>query len=87
MIAHATASWAGTQVGMLFIPPSEPWRNDYIESFNSHLRDECLNINLVWYLAHARVVISDWKEEYNLDRPHSSLGSLSPTEYAAACNH
>ena len=87
MIAHATAAWAGAQVGMLFIPPGEPWRNGYIESFNGRLRDECLNINLFWSLAHARVVISDWKEEYNLDRPHSSLGYLTPAAYAAACTH
>ena len=72
---------------MLFIPPGEPWRNGYIESFNGRLRDECLNINLFWSLAHARVVISDWKEEYNLDRPHSSLGYLTPAAYAADCNH
>ena len=87
MIASATADWAGAQVGMLFIPPGEPWRNGYIESFNGRLRDECLNINLFWSLAHARVVISDWKEEYNLDRPHSSLGYLTPTAYAAVCTH
>ena len=87
MIANATAAWAGTQVGLLFIPPGEPWNNGYIESFNSRLRDECLNIHLFWSLAHARVVISDWKEEYNLDRPHSSLGYLTPAAYAAACNH
>lgn len=46
MIANATADWAGQQVGMLYIPPGEPWHNPFIESFNSRLRDECLNINL-----------------------------------------
>jgi putative transposase len=43
MIAAALAEWAGTRTGMLFIPPGEPWRNPFIESFNGRLRDECLN--------------------------------------------
>jgi len=46
MIAAALADWAGTRTGMLFIPPGEPWRNPFIEWFNSRLRDECLIINL-----------------------------------------
>lgn len=67
------------------------WRNQCgglaTSSPSTAARDECQNINLFWSLAHAKVVISDWKEEYNLDRPYSSLGYLSPTEYAAVCNH
>jgi putative transposase len=39
--------------------PGQPWRNGYIESFNSRMRDECLNSNMFWSLAQARVVISD----------------------------
>ena len=42
MIAAALAEWAGTRTGMLFIPPGEPWRNPFIESFNGRLRDELL---------------------------------------------
>jgi transposase InsO family protein len=45
--------------------PSKPSRNGYVESFNSRIRDECLNINSFWSMAQARVVISDWKHEYN----------------------
>jgi transposase InsO family protein len=83
----AMADWAAERVGLAFIPPGQPWRNGYIESFNGRLRDECLNINIFWSLAHARVVISDWKTEYNQHRPHSSLGYLTPASYAAACTH
>lgn len=85
MIAAALAEWAGTRTGMLFIPPGEPWRNPFIESFNGRLRDECLNIHLFWSLTHAKVTIGDWKEEYNHDRPHSSLGYRTPRAYAAIC--
>jgi transposase InsO family protein len=40
------------------IPPGLPWRNGYIESFNGQARDECLDINGFWSLAHARIVIT-----------------------------
>ena len=75
----AMADWAQDRVGLAFIPPGEPWRNGYIESFNGRLRDECLNIELFWSLAHARVTISDWKTEYNHHRRHSALGGKPPT--------
>lgn len=81
----AMADWAGERVGLHFIPPGEPWKNGYVESFNSRIRDECLNINMFWSLARARVVISDWKADYDHRRRHSSLGYQAPAVYAAAC--
>lgn len=86
-ISEAMAHWAGQTTCLSYIPPGEPWRNGYIESFNSRLRDECLNINSFYSLLHARVIISDWKTEYNTTRRHSALGYLSPTEYARTCTH
>jgi putative transposase len=83
----AMADWARERVGLHFIPPGEPWRNGYVEAFNSRIRDECLNINIFWSLAHARVVISDWKEDYNTRRRHSSLCYQPPAAYAAGCVH
>ena len=68
------------------ILPGQPWRNGYIESFNSRVRDECLNINIFWSLAHARVVIADWKYQYNHHR-HSALDYQTPARYAATCAH
>jgi len=83
----AMADWAARRAGLHFIPPGEPWRNGYVESFNSRIRDECLNINSFWSLAQPRVVISDWKHQYNHHRRHSALGYRTPAEYAAACRH
>jgi putative transposase len=80
----AMADWARERVGLHFIPPGEPWRNGYVESFNSRIRDECLNINIFWSPAQARVVITDWKEDYNHRRRHSSLGYQTPVAFAAA---
>ena len=87
LACDAMADWAGERVGLSFIPPGEPWRNGYVESFNGRVRDECLNINIFWSLAQARVVITDWKEDYNHRRRHSSLGYQAPAVYAATCTH
>ncbi|OBA45110.1 integrase [Kocuria sp. ICS0012] len=86
-ISDAMADWAGTRTGLFYIPPGSPWHNGYVESFNSRLRDECLNINSFYSLLHAQVVIGDWKTGYNHDRRHSSLGYLAPVDYARQCTH
>ena len=82
------AQWPTGQADKLVCTSSRPaWRNGYVESFNSRIRDECLNINSFWSLAQARVVISDWQHEYNHHRRHSSLGYQPPARYAATCTH
>lgn len=83
----AMADWAGQRFGLWFIPPGEPWHNGYVESFNSRVRDECLSVNVFWSLPQARVVIGDWKDEYNWHRRHSALGYQPPASYAATCTH
>jgi len=87
LACEAMADWAGERVGLSFIPPGEPWRNGYVESFNGRVRDECRNINIFWSLTQARVVITDWKDDYNHRRRHSSLGYQAPAVYAAGCTH
>jgi putative transposase len=76
------AEWAAGQVGLHFIPAGEPRRNGYIESFNSRIRDECLNITSFWSL-----IISDWKHDHNHHRRHSALGYQPPARYAATYTH
>ena len=66
--------------------PQVTWRNGYVESFNSRIRDECLNINSFWSLAQARVIITDRKHDYNHCRRDSALGYRSPIRYAAGCS-
>ncbi len=67
----------------LFIEPGAPWENGFAESFNSRLRDEFLNLYLIADLKEARAEAGCWKEHYNFDRPHSSLGDRTPAEFAA----
>jgi putative transposase len=66
-----------------YIEPGSPWENPFVESFNGRLRDELLNIEEFGSIAEAKVIIEDWREEYNTYRPHSALGGLTPAEYAA----
>ena len=86
LACDAMADWAAGRVGLHFTPPGQRWRNGYVESFNSRMRDECLNINSFWSLAQARVIISDWKHDHNHHR-HSRLGYQPPARYAASCTH
>ena len=65
------------------IAPGKPTQNAFIESFNGRLRDELLNETLVPSLAHARATLADWRDDYNVERPHSSIGWQTPNEYAA----
>jgi putative transposase len=70
------------KIDIVHIQPGKPTQNGGMESFNGKLRDECLNVNWFWNLFDARRKISDWKTEYNSRRPHSSLGYLTPNEFA-----
>ena len=66
-----------------FIRPGKPVENAFVESFNGKFRDECLNAHWFVDIAAAKVSIEEWREEYNSTRPHSSLGNLTPNEFAA----
>ena len=78
-IAQKIQAWLrDNQIKTLYIDPGSPWQNGYIESFHSRFRDECLNREWLLNLCEARVVIEDWRQHYNTERPHSRLGYLSP---------
>jgi len=81
--AKAVRGWLN-RIGVktLFIEPGSPWENGYIESFNGKLRDELLNREIFSTLTEARVLINQWRKEYNHIRPHSSLGYHPPAPKA-----
>lgn len=79
----ALDEWAYRKgVRLDFIQPGKPVENAYVESFNGKLRDECLNGHWFMTLQEARKIIEDWRRDYNESRPHSSLGNLTPEEFA-----
>ena len=69
-------------VDMLFIEPGSPWENGYVESFNGKFRDEFLDLEILYTLQEAQVLIERWRKEYNTIRPHSSLGYRPPAPEA-----
>lgn len=76
--------WARERgVRLHFIQPGKPTQNAFIESLNGKFRDSCLNQHWFRSLGDARDVINKWRKHYNNERPHSSLGYLTPREYAA----
>jgi len=71
-------------VATVFIDPGSPWQNAWIESFNGRLRDELLNAWRFDSLLEAKVLIEDRRIDYNLNRPHSAHGELTPSVFAKA---
>jgi putative transposase len=82
LTSNAVLRWAAERVSWHYIQPGKPVQNAFIESFNSKLRDECLNEHFFFGLTEAGHLIEAWRQDYNQLRPHSSLGALAPAEYA-----
>jgi transposase InsO family protein len=86
-VAKLVCQWleeSGCQT--LFISPGNPWENGYIESFFDKLRHECLNREIFRNGKEAQLIVEAWRQEYNDYRPHSSLGYLTPAEFARQYN-
>jgi len=82
-ISRILDKWAYDRgVAMDFSRPGKPMDNAMIESFNGSFRDEWLNVNWFLSMEDAQEKIEKWREEYNMFRPHSSLGDLTPHQFA-----
>jgi putative transposase len=78
-------AWAEDwKVGLVHIQPGRPMQNGHLESFHGRLRDECLNASWFRTLNDVRCTLAVWREEYNCDRPHSSLDYRTPMEFKLA---
>jgi putative transposase len=83
-VSRALLRWiVATGIGSALIDPGKPWQNGACESFNGKFRDECLSLEWFRSRAEAKAVIETWRRHYNEVRPHSSLGYLTPSEFAA----
>ncbi|MEZ5281293.1 MAG: IS3 family transposase [Acidimicrobiales bacterium] len=81
-VANAVADWCRfTGTDSVFIDPGSPWQNAWIESFNGRFRDELLNLWHFDSLLEARVLIEDWRNDYNANRPHTAHGDHTPNEF------
>ena len=80
----ALGQWAyDNEVKLDFIAPGKPQQNGFVESFNGTMRDNCLNEHFFTCLEDAYVQIQQWRHDYNHHRPHSSLGSVAPAQFAS----
>ena len=81
--AKAVRRWLNDlEVTTLFIELGSPWENGYVESFNGKLRDELLNREIFTTLTEAKILIEEWRKEYNQVRPHSALNYRPPAPEA-----
>ena len=62
----------------LYIEPGSPWENGYAESFYSRFRDEFLAMEIFESVRDAQALTATWRDDYNAQRPHSSLEYLTP---------
>lgn len=84
LTSNAVLSWSGeAKIEWHYIAPGRPMQNGYVESFNGRMRDELLNETLFLTLGQARDIVAGWVEDYNTERPHSSLGYATPAAFAA----
>lgn len=84
LTSNAVLEWCGTaKIDWHYTAPGKPTQNAFVESFNGRMRDELLNETLFTSLAHAREKIAIWADDYNNERPHSSLDYATPVAFAA----
>ena len=84
-ISHKLEQWCSDQsrqITLQFIQPGKPMQNAYIERKNGSMRRELLDAYLFNSLAEVRMLSEEWRKDYNIDRPHKSLGYQSPLQYA-----
>ena len=84
LTSNAVLQWCSEAgIEWHYTTPGKPTENAFVESFNGRMRDELLNDTLFTSLAHAREKVAAWADDYNLTRPHSSLGYDTPAAFAA----
>ena len=81
-VSRAILRWLASQnINTALIDPGKPWQNGTNESFNGKFRDECLSMQWFKNRIDAKILIEQFRRQYNEVRPHSSLGQLTPVEF------
>jgi putative transposase len=83
MTSAALRDWCRfSRIGAAFIEPGSPWENPFVESFNSRVRDELLSVEVFSCLAEVKVMVEDFRQDYNRLRAHRAHGMMTPTAFA-----
>jgi putative transposase len=81
-VSRAVLRWLhGANIDTAAIDPGRPWQNGLNESFNGKFRDECLSMQWFKNRIDAKILIEEFRRQYNEVRPHSSLAQLTPAEF------
>ena len=81
-ISKEMVTWAKKHnIHIHFIEPGKPAQNAYIERFNRTYREEVLDMHLFRNISDVQTITDEWLKEYNDERPHESLGNLTPKGY------
>ncbi len=87
LTSKAILKWAAdNEIQWHYITPGRPSENGFTESLNGKIRDECLNEHLFRSVRHARIILDEWRQDYNHVRPHSSLNYMTPMEFLNQSN-
>ncbi len=82
-VSAQLAGWAEQHgIDLEFIQPGKPTQNSYVERFNRTFREEVLDFYVFSRLSEVRTIVDAWVQEYNEQRPHESLGNLTPEDFA-----
>jgi putative transposase len=85
-VGYAPAGlWGSEQHGVTleFIKPGRPMQNGFVERVNRIYRTEVLDMFVFKHLREVEEITENWIKQYNEERPHESLGNLTPKEYLA----
>jgi putative transposase len=86
--SRALDHWAyWNQAQLDFSRPGRPGDNALIEAFNGRLRQECLSQHWFLSLVDVQQTLDAWRDDYNNERPHGSLGQQTPAQFRARLNH
>ena len=78
-VANIASVWSTlNEITFAYIQPGKPTQNAYIERFNKTYREQILDAYIFENLDDVRSVTHQWVTDYNHERPHDSLGGLSP---------
>jgi len=81
-ISDRLKQWCDEQkIALQFIQPGKPSQNAFVERNNGSLRKELLDAYLFYSLQEVREMSEDWRQDYNRERPHESLGNVPPIEF------
>ena len=82
LTSEAFVDWCRARnIEIRYIQPGKPAQNAYIERFNRSYREGVLDAYVFASVEEVEAITEEWLNDYNTERPHDSLGRVSPHEF------